>query len=35
MELGAEAFGRSAIGDDCFRDRIPVRGSVAATARDL
>jgi len=35
MELGAEAFGRSAIGEDCFRDRIPVRGSVSATARDL
>src|SRR5712675_1646549 len=35
IELGAEAFGRSAIGEDCFRDRIPVRGSVAATARDL
>jgi hypothetical protein len=35
IELGAEAFGRSAIGEDCFRDRITVRGSVAATARDL
>src|SRR5260370_17029190 len=35
IELGAEAFGRSAISEDCFRDRIPVRGSVATTARDL
>ena len=35
IELGAEAFGRPAIGEDCFRDRIPVRGSVSATARDL
>ena len=35
MELGAEAFGRSAIGEDCFRDCIPARGSVAATATDL